>query len=60
MSNLQLVLFCSGLLHVSKITHGQVRSVSDVLAVGDRVKALVIKSPAADRIALRYTRANLQ
>ncbi|XP_047094859.1 protein PIGMENT DEFECTIVE 338, chloroplastic-like [Lolium rigidum] len=42
----------SGLLHVSKITHGQVRSVSDVLQVGERVKALVIKSSAPDRIAL--------
>uniref|UniRef100_A0ACD5T809 Uncharacterized protein n=1 Tax=Avena sativa TaxID=4498 RepID=A0ACD5T809_AVESA len=42
----------SGLLHVSKITHGQLRSVSDALQVGERVKALVIKSPAPDRIAL--------
>ncbi|KAK1699499.1 hypothetical protein QYE76_016196 [Lolium multiflorum] len=42
----------SGLLHVSKITHGQLRSVSDVLQVGERVKALVIKSSAPDRIAL--------
>ncbi|KAM0894437.1 hypothetical protein ACQ4PT_024416 [Festuca glaucescens] len=44
--------FCSGLLHVSKVTHGQLRSVSDVLQVGERVKALVIKSSAPDRIAL--------
>lgn len=42
----------SGLLHVSKITHGQLRSVSDVLEVGEKVKALVIKSTAPDRIAL--------
>ncbi|KAM0894438.1 hypothetical protein ACQ4PT_024416 [Festuca glaucescens] len=42
----------SGLLHVSKVTHGQLRSVSDVLQVGERVKALVIKSSAPDRIAL--------
>uniref|UniRef100_A0ACD5U0Z6 Uncharacterized protein n=1 Tax=Avena sativa TaxID=4498 RepID=A0ACD5U0Z6_AVESA len=42
----------SGLLHASKITHGQLRSVSDVLQVGEIVKALVIKSPAPDRIAL--------
>lgn len=41
-----------GLLHISKITHGQLRSVSDVLKVGERVKALVIKSTAPDRIAL--------
>ncbi|CAM0954299.1 unnamed protein product [Alopecurus aequalis] len=41
-----------GLLHVSKITQGQLRSVSDVLEVGERVKALVIKSTAPDRIAL--------
>ena len=49
-------VFCSGLLHVSKITRGQLRSVSDVLEVGERVKALVIKSTAPNRIALRYTR----
>ncbi|VAH22008.1 hypothetical protein VPH35_010634 [Triticum aestivum] len=42
----------SGLLHVSKITHGQLRSVSDALRVGERVKALVIKSTTPDRIAL--------
>ncbi|XP_037424028.1 protein PIGMENT DEFECTIVE 338, chloroplastic-like [Triticum dicoccoides] len=42
----------SGLLHDSKITHGQLRSVSDALSVGERVKALVIKSTTPDRIAL--------
>ncbi|KAM3412141.1 hypothetical protein ACQJBY_003678 [Aegilops geniculata] len=42
----------SGLLHSSKITHGQLRSVSDALRVGERVKALVIKSTTPDRIAL--------
>uniref|UniRef100_R7WGF8 30S ribosomal protein S1, chloroplastic n=1 Tax=Aegilops tauschii TaxID=37682 RepID=R7WGF8_AEGTA len=42
----------SGLLHSSKITHGQLRSVGDALRVGERVKALVIKSTTPDRIAL--------
>ncbi|TVU20460.1 hypothetical protein EJB05_36668, partial [Eragrostis curvula] len=41
-----------GLLHISNITHGELRSVSDVLKVGERVKALVIKSSTPDRIAL--------
>ncbi|CAN6341266.1 unnamed protein product [Urochloa humidicola] len=41
-----------GLLHMSNITHGQLRSVADVLKVGETVKALVIKSATPDRIAL--------
>nr|CAB3460873.1 unnamed protein product [Digitaria exilis] len=41
-----------GLLHMSNITHGQLRSVADVLEVGETVKALVIKSTTPDRIAL--------
>lgn len=41
-----------GLLHMSNITHGQLRSVADVLRVGETVKALVIKSTTPDRIAL--------
>uniref|UniRef100_A0A0A9DBM1 S1 motif domain-containing protein n=1 Tax=Arundo donax TaxID=35708 RepID=A0A0A9DBM1_ARUDO len=41
-----------GLLHISKITHGQLRSVNNVLQLGERVKALVIKSMTPDRIAL--------
>lgn len=41
------------------MTHGELRSVADVLKVGEKVKALVIKS-TPDRIALRYNRANLQ
>ncbi|CAN6354540.1 unnamed protein product [Urochloa humidicola] len=48
-----------GLLHMSNITHGQLRSVADVLKVGETVKALVIKSATPDRIALRTLRANL-
>ncbi|KAK9748883.1 hypothetical protein RND81_02G087900 [Saponaria officinalis] len=42
----------SGLLHVSNISLGKVRSVSDVLAVGEKVKVLVIKSLFPDKIAL--------
>ncbi|OEL35577.1 hypothetical protein BAE44_0003401 [Dichanthelium oligosanthes] len=48
----KLLMFCSGLLHMSNITHGQLRSVADVLKVGETVKALVIKSTTPDRIAL--------
>jgi small subunit ribosomal protein S1 len=44
-----------GLLHVSNITRGQLTSVGDVLKVGEEVKAIVIKSTAPGRIALRYT-----
>ncbi|XP_021302569.1 uncharacterized protein LOC8068985 isoform X3 [Sorghum bicolor] len=40
-----------GLLHISNMTNGELRSVADVLKVGDTVKALVIKS-TPDRIAL--------
>ncbi|KAJ1263822.1 hypothetical protein BS78_09G216200 [Paspalum vaginatum] len=41
-----------GLLHMSNITHGQLRSVADVLKVGETVKAIVIKSTTPGRIAL--------
>ncbi|KAG8086209.1 hypothetical protein GUJ93_ZPchr0010g9219 [Zizania palustris] len=41
-----------GLLHISNITHGQLTSVGDVLKVGDKVKAIVVKSTSPDRIAL--------
>ncbi|KAL5230363.1 hypothetical protein ABZP36_029139 [Zizania latifolia] len=41
-----------GLLHISNITHGQLTSVGDVLKVGEKVKAIVIKSTSPDRIAL--------
>ncbi|CAD6271428.1 unnamed protein product [Miscanthus lutarioriparius] len=40
-----------GLLHISNMTNGELRSVADVLKVGESVKALVIKS-TPDRIAL--------
>jgi hypothetical protein len=53
-------MFCSGLLHISNITHGQLKSVRDVLEVGESVKALVIKSSVPDRIALRYNRLYLE
>ncbi|XP_015692871.1 protein PIGMENT DEFECTIVE 338, chloroplastic-like [Oryza brachyantha] len=41
-----------GLLHISNITHGQLRSVGDVLKVGEELKAIVIKSTTPGRIAL--------
>ena len=53
------VMLCSGLLHISNMTNGELRSVADVLKVGESVKALVIKS-TPDRIALRCNIANLQ
>ena len=56
----KFVIFCSGLLHMSNITNGQLRSVADVLKVGETVKALVIKSASPERIALRYDIATLQ
>lgn len=40
------------------MTHGKLRSVADVLKVGETVKALVIKS-TPDRIALRYNIAKV-
>jgi predicted RNA-binding protein with RPS1 domain len=52
------VMLCSGLLHISNMTHGKLRSVADVLKVGETVKALVIKS-TPDRIALRYNIAKV-
>ncbi|KZV50180.1 hypothetical protein F511_22622 [Dorcoceras hygrometricum] len=42
----------SGLLHISNITQGRVKSVSDLLAVDDQVKVLVIKSMFPDKISL--------
>ncbi|KAG7016396.1 30S ribosomal protein S1, chloroplastic [Cucurbita argyrosperma subsp. argyrosperma] len=42
----------SGLLHVSNITRARVTSVSDLLAVGEKVKVLVVKSMFPDKISL--------
>ncbi|KAL0440355.1 UNVERIFIED_CONTAM: protein PIGMENT defective, chloroplastic [Sesamum latifolium] len=42
----------SGLLHISNISQSRVTSVSDVLAVDDEVKALVVKSMFPDKISL--------
>lgn len=42
----------SGLLHISNISQGRITSVSDVLAVDDKVKALVVKSMFPDKISL--------
>lgn len=46
-------MFLSGLLHVSNITRSRVTSVSDLLAVGENVKVLVVKSMFPDKISLR-------
>ncbi|KAK2976235.1 hypothetical protein RJ640_021946, partial [Escallonia rubra] len=42
----------SGLLHISNITRARVASVSDLLAVNEKVKALVVKSMFPDKISL--------
>ena len=43
----------SGLLHVSNITDGKINSVSDLLAVGEKVKVLVVRSLFPGKISLR-------
>lgn len=42
----------SGLLHISNITGGKIVSVSDVLALDEKVKVLVVKSMFPDKISL--------
>ncbi|KAI7729133.1 hypothetical protein M8C21_033182 [Ambrosia artemisiifolia] len=42
----------SGLLHISNITRGEIDSVSDALALDEKVKVLVVKSMFPDKIAL--------
>ncbi|XP_040997024.1 protein PIGMENT DEFECTIVE 338, chloroplastic isoform X2 [Juglans microcarpa x Juglans regia] len=42
----------SGLLHISNITRGRITSVSDLLAVDEKVKVLVAKSMFPDKISL--------
>ncbi|TKY46080.1 30S ribosomal protein S1 [Spatholobus suberectus] len=41
-----------GLLHVSNITRGRITSISDILAVNEKVKVLVVKSVSPDKISL--------
>ncbi|VFQ80162.1 unnamed protein product [Cuscuta campestris] len=42
----------SGLLHISNITKGHISSVGDLLAVNEKIKALVVKSLIPDKISL--------
>ncbi|KAG9458775.1 hypothetical protein H6P81_003283 [Aristolochia fimbriata] len=42
----------SGLLHISNITRGRFKSVSDLLSVDEKVKVLVVKSMFPDKISL--------
>ncbi|XP_073282635.1 protein PIGMENT DEFECTIVE 338, chloroplastic [Primulina huaijiensis] len=42
----------SGLLHISNITRGRVNSVSDLLAIDEQVKVLVVKSTFPDKISV--------
>ncbi|KAM4131223.1 hypothetical protein ACJW30_01G161700 [Castanea mollissima] len=42
----------SGLLHISNITRARITSVSDLLAVDEKVKVLVVKSMFPDKISL--------
>ncbi|KAM3712145.1 hypothetical protein ACB098_01G162400 [Castanea mollissima] len=44
----------SGLLHISNITRARITSVSDLLAVDEKVKVLVVKSMFPDKISLRF------
>ncbi|XP_015967959.1 protein PIGMENT DEFECTIVE 338, chloroplastic isoform X1 [Arachis duranensis] len=41
-----------GLLHVSNITRAEISSVSDILSVDEKLKVLVVKSTAPDKISL--------
>ncbi|XP_062097492.1 protein PIGMENT DEFECTIVE 338, chloroplastic [Humulus lupulus] len=41
-----------GLLHISNISQRQITAVSDLLAVGEKVKVLVVKSMFPDKISL--------
>ncbi|MQL74037.1 hypothetical protein Taro_006396 [Colocasia esculenta] len=43
---------CSGLLHISNISHARVESVSGLLEVDEKVKVLVVKSMFPDKISL--------
>lgn len=43
----------SGLLHVSNISRAEITSVSDVLAIEEKVKVLVVKSMFPSKISLR-------
>ncbi|XP_078152326.1 nucleic acid-binding proteins superfamily [Carex rostrata] len=42
----------TGLLHISNISKGRIRSINEVLKIGEEVKVLVVKSIIPDRIAL--------
>ncbi|WJX66304.1 hypothetical protein P8452_50872 [Trifolium repens] len=42
----------SGLLHASNITRVEIKSVSDILFVDEKVKVLVVKSAIPDKISL--------
>uniref|UniRef100_A0A7N1A9Z2 S1 motif domain-containing protein n=1 Tax=Kalanchoe fedtschenkoi TaxID=63787 RepID=A0A7N1A9Z2_KALFE len=42
----------SGLLHISNISQGRVSSVSDLLTVGGKLKALIVKSIFQEKISL--------
>ncbi|EXC29003.1 hypothetical protein L484_001787 [Morus notabilis] len=49
---LNILLLLSGLLHISNISRGQISSVSDLLAVDEKVKVLVVKSMFPEKISL--------
>ncbi|XP_068652260.1 protein PIGMENT DEFECTIVE 338, chloroplastic-like [Aristolochia californica] len=42
----------SGLLHITNITRGRIKSVSDLFSVDEKVKVLVVKSMIPDKISL--------
>ncbi|KAK9134399.1 hypothetical protein Syun_013729 [Stephania yunnanensis] len=46
------LLFCSGLLHISNISRSRVPSITDLLAVDEKLKVLVVKSMFPNKISL--------
>lgn len=54
-----MLFWYSGLLHISNISKGRIRSINEVLKIGEEVKVLVVKSIIADRIALRFVSSSL-
>ncbi len=48
------LVFCSGLLHISKIARARIHDIRDVFSIGEQVKVMVVKSPIKNGIAFRY------
>jgi hypothetical protein len=48
------LVFCSGLLHISKIARARIHDIRDIFSIGEQVKVMVVKSPIKNGIAFRY------